>query len=209
MQSLVSTVSLIIVLLALLLQTIWLLIGRLSRDRYLRDIMVFRTPSSTLSKYYSWRVENSANGVVEGFVFLFILITVVIAFGLTIFTMDLVTQSLPIFIFVLFLSFLSTLQHAWRVKEINDTETRIVTSVKTSSDKIGVAKRMVDDLYNQGALGDGRTWFALFKLAQRRDQIGWAIKDALIEKGKEEEARIQRQKPDQGAAQADSGPEIR
>ena len=88
------------------------------------------------------------------------------------------------------------------------TETRIITSVKTSSDKIGVAKRMVDDLYNQGALGDGRTWFALFKLAQKQDQIGWAIRDVLMEKGKEEAERMQRQKIGQDTAKTDSGPEI-
>ncbi len=208
MQSLVSTVSFVIVLLALLLQTIWLLIGRISRDRYLGDIMRFRTPSSTLSKYYSWRVEYSANGIVEGFVFIFILLVAVIGMGLMVFTMELVMQSLPIILIVVFLSLISSIKHAWRVKEINNTEARIVTSVKTSGDKIGVAKRMVDELYNQGSMGDGRTWFALFKVAQKKDQVGWAIKDVLIEKGKEEEKRLDRQKANQSTPETDGGPGI-
>lgn len=208
MQSMANLVSFVIVLLALFLQTLWLLIGRISRDRYLRDIMSFRVPSSRLSRYYSWRIENAANGIVEGFVFLFILITSVIGMGLTVFTIDLVIQSAPILLFVVFLSFLSAAQHTWRVKEIIGTEIRIITSIKTSSDKIGVAKRMVDELYDQGSLGDGRTWFALFKLAQRRDQIGWAIKDVLIEKGRGEDTQIQKQKTNQDTSSTDSGPEI-
>ena len=209
MQSQVNLVTFVVVLLALFLQTMWLLIGRISRDRYLRDIMNFRTPSSSLSRYYSWRVENSANGIVEGFVFLFVLMTVVITAGLIAFTIDLVMQSSLILLLIGLLSFLTAIQHAWRVKEINDTETRIITSIKTSEDKIGIAKRMVDELHGQGVLADGRTWFALFKLAQRRDQIGWSIKDVLIEKGKEEEAHLQKQKQSQDAASVDSGPEIR
>ncbi len=208
MQSLVSTVTVVIVLLALLLQALWLLIGRISRDKYLQDIMRFRTPSSTLSKYYNWRVERSANGIVEGFMFIFILMVSVVELGLMIFTMELLIQSIPIILIIVFLSLISTIQHSWRIKEINDTETRIITSIKTSSDKIGVAKRMIDELYHQGPMGDGRTWFALFKLAQRRDQVGWAIKDVLIEKGKEEEARILRQKSGQDTPETDSGPEI-
>jgi hypothetical protein len=208
MQNLITTVSFVIVLLALLLQTLWLLIGRISRDKYLSDIMRFRRPSSSLSRYYSWRVEHSANGIVEGFLFLFILIISFITLGLMVFSLDLVIQSTPIILIVLLLSFLSSIQHSRQVKEINDTETRIVTSVKTSVDKIGVAKRMVNDLYNQGTMGDGRTWFALFKLAQKQDQIGWAIRDVLMEKGKEEEARVQRQKPSQSPSSPDGGPEI-
>jgi len=208
MQNLINTVSFVIVLLALLLQTLWLLIGRISRDKYLNDIMRFRRPSSSLSRYYSWRVEHSANGIVEGFLFLFILIISFITMGMMVFTLDLVIQATPIILIVLVLSFLSSIQHSRQVKEINDTETRIVTSVKTSADKIGVAKRMVNELYNQGTMGDGRTWFALFKLAQKQDQIGWAIRDVLMEKGKEEEARLQRQKPSQSPSSPDSGPEI-
>ena len=102
------------------------------------------------------------------------------------------------------------MQHAWRVKEVVDSEGRIDTAIKTSTDKIGVVKMMVDDLYLQGVMGDGRTWFALFKLAQRQDQVGWVIRDVLLEKGKEEDARFSRQstKPSSADSSADSGPDI-
>jgi hypothetical protein len=59
---------------------------------------------------------------------------------------------------------------------------------------------MVDDLYLQGVMGDGRTWFALFKLAQKQDQVGWVIRDVLLEKSKEEDARFQRQSMKSGHA---------
>jgi hypothetical protein len=115
-----------------------------------------------------------------------------------------------IVVFVVFLTFLSALQHAWRVKEIVDGEGRINTAIQTSTDKIGVARMMVDDLYLQGDMGDGRTWFALFKLAQRQDQVGWVIRDVLLEKGKEEDSRFQRQSVKSSSADSstDSGPEI-
>jgi hypothetical protein len=69
---------------------------------------------------------------------------------------------------------------------------------------------MIDDLYLQGVMGDGRTWFALFKLAQKQDQVGWVIRDVLLEKGKEEEARFQRQGTKSGPVDSSTkdGPEI-
>ncbi|MGY5858903.1 MAG: hypothetical protein RTU63_06005 [Candidatus Thorarchaeota archaeon] len=210
MQAFFSPVSLVFILHALLLQSIWLYLGRISRNRYLTDIMTFRTPSSRLSRYYSWRVTSFENALKEGVVFLVLLVSSLYALGFAIFPIDMVNGSFLIVVFVVFLSLLSALQHAWRVKEVADGEGRIDTAIKTSTDKIGVAKMMIDDLYLQGAMGDGRTWFALFKLAQKQDQVGWVIRDVLLEKGKEEDARFERQStpsksPD---SSTDSGPEI-
>jgi len=155
--------------------------------------MSFRTPSSRLSKYYEWRVKRFENALVEGAIFLILLVASLYTIGFSLFPIKDVNEAYPIVLFVVFLSLISALQHAWRVKEVVDAEGRIVTAIKTSTDKIGVAKMMVDDLYLQGAMGDGRTWFALFKIAQRQDQVGWVIRDVLIEKGREEDARFQRQ----------------
>ena len=172
--------------------------------------MTFRTPSGRLSRYYDWRVTSFENAIGEGFAFLVILIASVYALGLSLFPIEQVNEAFPIVLFVVFLSLLSALQHAWRVKEVVDGESRINTAIKTSNDKIGVAKMMVDDLYLQGAMGDGRTWFALFKLAQRQDQVGWVIRDVLLEKGKEEDARFHRQSTPSKSTESisDSGPEI-
>ncbi|MBE0527183.1 hypothetical protein E4H12_07710 [Candidatus Thorarchaeota archaeon] len=210
MQAFFNPVSLVFILHGLFLQSIWLYLGRISRNGYLSDIMTFRTPSSRLSRYYRWRVTSFENAIKEGIVFLALLVSSLYALGFSLFPVDQVNGAFLIVVFVVFLTFLSALQHAWRVKEIVDGEGRINTAIQTSTDKIGVARMMVDDLYLQGDMGDGRTWFALFKLAQRQDQVGWVIRDVLLEKGKEEDSRFQRQSVKSSSADSstDSGPEI-
>ena len=210
MQVLYSAVSLLFILHALVLQSVWLYLGRISRNRYLMDIMSFRSPSSRLSRYYSWRTTSFENAFGEGVVFLILLVSSLYTIGFSLFTVKDVNEAFLIVVFVVFLSFLSALQHAWRVKEVVDSEGRINTAIRTATDKIGVARMMVDDLYLQGVMGDGRTWFALFKLAQKQDQVGWVIRDVLLEKGKEEDARFQRQSTKSGSTDSSSedGPEI-
>ena len=192
MQTFFNLATVVFFMHALFLQSVWLYLGRISRNQYLADIMSFRTPSSRLSKYYEWRVNRVENALGEGVIFLILLVASLYAIGYSIFPISDVNNAFPIILFVVFLSLISALQHAWRVREVLDAEGRIITAIRTSTDKIGVAKMMVDDLYLQGAMGDGRIWFALFKITQRQDQVGWVIRDVLIEKGKEEDARFQR-----------------
>jgi hypothetical protein len=207
MQTLFTMATFIILLYGVFLQTMWLYIGRRARDRYLNDIMSFRAPSSSLSRYYHWRVDSFLNALTEGALFLIILIGSTIMLVTFLFGFDLLATSTFIIFFIVFLSFISAMQHAWRVREVVDSETRIVASMGYSKDKIGVARTMVEDLFMQGQMGDGRIWFALFRLAQRPDPIGWAIRDVLIEKGKEEETRFHRSKTDSSSL-SESGPGI-
>ena len=210
MQALYSPVSLVFILHALFLQAVWLYLGRISRNSYHADIMTFRAPSSKLSNYYHWRLTSFEHAFGEGVVFILILVSSLYGLGFSLFGIDQVNGSFLIVLFVVTLSFLSALQHAWRVKEVVDSEGRICTAIHTANDRIGVTRLMVDDLYLQGELGDGRTWFALFRLAQRQDQVGWAIKDVLLEKSKEEEALHQRQSTNSSSFDSgtDSGPDI-
>jgi len=210
MQGLFSTVSLVFILQALLLQAIWLYIGRIARNRYLTDIMTFRAPSSKLSRYYRWRVTSFEHAFSEGIVYLLILVSSLYGLGFAFFDFAQVNGAFLIVLFVVFLSFLSALQHAWRVKEVVDSESKIAIGIQIATDKIGVTRMMVDDLFIQGEMGDGRTWFALFKLAQRQDQVGWTVRDVLLEKGKEEDARFQSQGSESSSisSRKDSGPDI-
>jgi len=212
MQTFFNPVIVVFFMQALFLQSVWLYLGRISRNQYLADIMSFRSASTRLSRYYKWRVTRFENALGEGAIFLVLLVISLYALGFSLFPIDDVNNALPIVLFVVFLSLISALQHAWRVREVVEAEGRIVTAIKTSTDKIGVGKMMVDDLYLQGAMGDGRTWFALFKIAQRQDQVGWVIRDVLIEKGKEEDARFQRQisrsSSNDSSTDAGEGPEI-
>jgi hypothetical protein len=207
MQILFTLISFTILLYGLLLQAVWLFLGRKARDRYLNDIMSFKAPSSSLSRYYHWRVDSFLHALIEGGVFLSILIGSIIALTTILFGFDSLIASAFIVFFIVFLSFISAMQHAWRVREVVDSETRIIASVGYSKDKIGIARSMVEDLYMQGSMGDGRMWFALFRLAQRPDTIGWAIRDVLMEKGKEEATRFQRSKMDSSSV-SDKGPGI-
>jgi len=210
MQALFSPVSLVFILQALLLQAIWLYIGRIARNRYLTDIMIFQAPSSRLSSYYHWRVSSFENAFGEGIAYLLILIASLYGLGFALFDFEQVNGAFLIVLFVVLLSLMSALQHAWRVREVVDSENKIAIGIQIATDKIGVTRQMVDDLYIQGAMGDGRTWFALFKLAQRQDQVGWTVRDVLLEKGKEEDARFQSQGPESSSISSskDSGPDI-
>ena len=210
MQALFSPVSLVFILHALFLQAIWLYIGRISRNRYLTDLMTFQAPSSRLSRYYHWRVTSIEHALGEGIAYLLILIASLYGLGFALFGFEQVNGAFLIVLFVALLSLMSALQHAWRVKEVVDSESRIAVGIQIATDKIGVTRMMVDDLFIQGAMGDGRTWFALFKLAQRQDQVGWAVRDVLLEKGKEEDARFQSQGPESSSTTSskDSGPDI-
>lgn len=210
MQALFSPISMVFILQALLLQAIWLYLGRISRNRYLTDIMTFQSPSSRLSKYYQWRITSFEHAFSEGIAYLLILVASLYGLGFAFFDFEQVNGAFLIVLFVVLLSFLSSLQHAWRVKEVVDSENRIAVGIQIATDKIGVTRMMVDDLFIQGDMGDGRTWFALFKLAQRQDQVGWTVRDVLLEKGKEEDARFQREGPKSSSISSskDSGPDI-
>ncbi len=210
MQALFSPISLVFILQALLLQAIWLYLGRVSRNRYLTDIMTFQAPSSRLSRYYHWRVASFEHAFSEGIVYLLILLSSLYGLGFAFFDFEQVNGAFLIVLFVVFLSLLSALQHAWRVKEVVDSENRIAIGIQIATDKIGVTRSMVDDLFIQGDMGDGRTWFALFKLAQRQDQVGWTVRDVLLEKGKEEDSRFQSQDQESSSigSRKDSGPDI-
>jgi hypothetical protein len=172
--------------------------------------MTFRTPSSRLSRYYGWRVTSVEHAFGEGITFLVILVASLYGFGFALFETEQVNGAFLIVVFVVLLSFLSALQHAWRVKEVVDNEGRITAGIQTATDKIGVTRRMVDDLYREGIMGDGRTWFALFKIAQKQNQIGWVVRDVLMDKGKEEEALFQKRSAKSSPKDSTSGggPEI-
>lgn len=170
--------------------------------------MQFRKPSSLISKYYDWRVTSFVNALVEGIVFLFILLSSLILLSLSIADFAAFVDAMLYVLFVLFLTFLSSIQTAWRVREINERENRISSLVGTATDKVGLARQMVDDLISQGSMGDGRVWFALYRLTQKQNQVGWSIRDVLLEKGKEMREMEQQIARERGLTEPDSGPGI-
>jgi hypothetical protein len=190
------------------MQGFWLFLGRRARDKYLGDIMSFRVPSSSMSRYYDWRVTRFTNALIEGIAFLVILLGSLILISVVMADFTAFMDAIFYVVFVMFLSFLSSMQMAWRVKEIKERENRILASIGISADKVGIAREMVENLMIQGTMGDGRVWFALYRLAQRPNQVGWAIRDVLIEKGKEMREMFQYSKSETDPAVRDKGPGI-
>jgi len=207
-QSLYSALSFMIFFQAIFLQGAWLYLGRRARNVYLGDIMQFRTPSSFTSRYYNWRVTSFINALIEGVVFQVILVGSLILLSLALADFAAFLGSSLYVVIVMVLSFVSSMQMAWRVKAINEQEKGIIASVATSADKIGIAKELIENLMIQGSMGDGRVWFALYRLAQRPNQVGWAIRDVLIEKGKEMREMFQYPKSEGEQAPRDDGPGI-
>ena len=185
MQLTLDILSYTVVIVGMIFQTIWLLIGRKSRNSYMADITRFRRPSTLFSKLYAWRLKDSLNPLIEGILFEVFLIITILGIGVVSANFDAISAAATIIALVGFLSFLSAIQMARRVHNLGKMEESIVQRLKYADDKIGSARELVKELYDQGPLADGRKWFALFKLAQREDVTGYAIRDVLLEKGKQ------------------------
>ncbi|MFW9975725.1 MAG: hypothetical protein ACFFDQ_10690 [Candidatus Thorarchaeota archaeon] len=203
-----STLPLVIIVHALFMQGVWLFLGRRSRDIYLGDIMHFRKPVSVFSRYYDWRVTKFFNALLEGVVFLVILLASLILVSIALVDFAAFIDAILYVLFVMFLSFLSSVQMAWRVKEINERENELRSSISAAIDKIGIVREMIENLIIQGSMGDGRVWFALYRLAQRPNQVGWAIRDVLLEKAKELREMDQYSTRESDRSAPDKGPGI-
>jgi len=203
-----SMLTFVIFLQALLLQTFWLFIGRRARNKYLYDIMHFKEPTSVMSRYYHWRVTSFVNALVEGILFQFILVTSLVLVSIFIADLSLFVDSILFVAFVMILSFISSIQMTKRVKDINDQENIIITSLGTSTDKFEIASDMVDNLFMQGSMGDGRVWFALYRIAQLPNPIGYTVRDVLLEKNREVARSSKYAKSDDPFSTPDGGPGI-
>jgi hypothetical protein len=148
------------------------------------------------------------NVILEGIAFQFILVGSLVIASVLIADLALLLDSLLFVVFVMLLSFVSSLQIAWRVREVNIQESRIVTAIGSSVDKFRIAKEMVENLFIQGPMGDGRIWFALYRIAQEPHPTGYIIRDVLIDKNREVAESRKYIKTSDTDTKADSGPGI-
>ena len=65
--------SYLILINALFLQGVWIYLGRKGEEAYIDDLINFRSPDSALSRFYEWRVSNTANAIAEGVLFIVVL----------------------------------------------------------------------------------------------------------------------------------------
>ncbi len=191
MQSVVQVYSFVVITNALFFQGVLTYIVRKGRNNFLDDISNFRRPSSALSRYYSWRVTKLRNALLETVLFETFLISSIIGIIASAGILNLLLPLSPVILFVVIISTLTSLQMSWRVKGIVEREENILSRLRSTEDKIGLVREMVDELYQAGAYADGRIWFALFKITLREDSMGWSVRDVLMEKSKKIVDRIE------------------
>lgn len=183
MQTFLSTFAFIIVLVALSIQMVWMSVARKARDTYLRDLVVFRKPSKSLSRYYEWRMDSVRNAVIDGVAFVSVLLIVIVIMVYGSIPMSEFIGFLPIIMFVIAVSILATVQSVVRVDRSKKTEMGITQRIEAAVDKIGVAREIVLDLIQSDGKENGRIWYVLYRIAQRQDGIGWSMRDVLLDKG--------------------------
>jgi predicted ferric reductase len=184
MQNLVSLYSFTVVINALLLQGILIYLVRGGRNAYLNSVMNFRKPKSSLARYYAWRTKRLLNTVIEGIVYEIILIGSIVVILYPRGGVQLILDLLAITAFVVVLSSISSIQMIRRVSEVLKKEVIVLKRIEDSDDRIDLIRQMVEELYQAGAYADGHIWFALFKIAQQQDVVGWSVRDVLMEKSK-------------------------
>jgi hypothetical protein len=190
MQNLFSLHTFTVVINALFLQGILIYLVRGGRNAYLNSIMNFHKPKSSLARYYAWRTKRLLNTVIEGVIFEIILIGSIVIILYPRGGVQLILDLLAITVFVVVLSSISSIQMVWRVREVLNKEKVVLKQLKDSTDRIDLIRQMVEELYQAGAYADGHTWFALFKIAQQQDVVGWSVRDVLMDRSKAIAERI-------------------
>ena len=210
MQAFVNLFSFSIVINALFLQGILIFIIRQVRNTYLNAVMRFQRPKSSLARYYAWRTSGLRNMVIEAIVFEIVLISSILLIVYPRGGLDLLILLLPITVFVIILSSISSIQMIWRIREVLKKEKLVLRKLNGAEDKIGIAHQMVEELYQAGAYADGQIWFVMFKIALQQDPVGWSVRDVLMEKSKKIAERLETHMRDATSIQdSEDGPDIR
>ncbi|TXT56636.1 MAG: conserved membrane protein of unknown function [Candidatus Thorarchaeota archaeon] len=175
----------------LIFQISWLFLSRYGRGSYLSDLTRFAKPSGRLSRYYSWRMESTKNAILEGVAIISIVTISSIFLAFWVNGLSSLLFALPYLLFVVALVTISAVQVVVRVKRLSKREEELLKKMEEAEYKVDEANQIVDWLHAQGKEGDGRLWFVLYRTAQLPNPIGYAIRDALLEKRKEiEEEKI-------------------
>jgi hypothetical protein len=59
-------ISFYIVVIALLVQFVWMGITKRGRSTYLKDLLNFRKPTTGAARYYGWTVQHQRNTLIDG-----------------------------------------------------------------------------------------------------------------------------------------------
>ncbi|MHA1959202.1 MAG: hypothetical protein ACW99U_03180 [Candidatus Thorarchaeota archaeon] len=190
----------------LLVQFVWIVLGRWARNSYLRAVTHFSRPSSTLGRFYGWRMSKPYNVLLEGAVLDLGILAAMVVLVFPFVSLGEIFDTLPILALVLGLTFLSAVQEANRIRAVLRAEQHLLRDINTDTDRVGRVELIVENLLSQGRLADGNVWMALFNIALLQNPIGYAVRDVLLEK--RDEFPRAREPGDRSLGSPDDGPGI-
>ncbi len=121
------------------------------------------------------------NAILDGVIFDILLLLILIIMLLMTLELYEIPDTLLYVVIAMVLSALSTIQAAGRIKGSKERESTINKQVGESTDKIAAARELALSLISAGPAADGRLWFALYRVGQIQDPIGWAVRDVLLD----------------------------
>ncbi len=206
MQLILDSFVLLIIITALGFQFLWMFVVRKARDNYVRDITHFREPNGPLSKYYNWRVGSVRRAASESLIVNMMAIAAVVIYALIFESIYMIVELLPFIILVAVVAIVGAVLVARRVHNLIEARRRVEGRLDNSEYLVEGARNIIDDLLISESASKGRTWFALFQIAQRQDKMGWSVRDVILEKEDEIKKRSANQNTKLGSA--DEGPGI-
>ena len=185
MQTLATMLTYSIILFGLALQFLWLALARKSRDAYVRDLTHFRKPSNPLARYYSWRVIDFRNALLESLFFEVLLLMGILVLIQFTTGFPFIEYTMWVVIFIMTLSFMSGLQMSLGVRTLVKLRSKMATDIGNSDDFVGKTRDIVEVLHVAGRNADGRLWFVLFEVAQQPNPVGYSARDVLLSLSRE------------------------
>ena len=185
MQTLATMLTYSIILFGLALQFLWLALARKSRDAYVRDLTHFRKPSNPLARYYSWRVIDFRNALLESLFFEVLLLMGILVLIQFTTGFPFIEYTMWVVIFIMTLSFMSGLQMSLGVRTLVKLRSKMAADIGNSDDFVGKTRDIVEVLHVAGRNADGRLWFVLFEVAQQPNPVGYSARDVLLSLSRE------------------------
>ena len=185
MQTLATMLTYSIILFGLALQFLWLALARKGRDAYVRDLTHFRKPSNPLARYYSWRVIDFRNALLESLLFEALLLLGILVLIQFTTGFPFIEYTMWVVIFIMTLSFMSGLQMSLGVRTLVKLRSKMAADIGNSDDFVSKTRDIVEVLHVAGRNADGRLWFVLFEVAQQPNPVGYSARDVLLSLSRE------------------------
>lgn len=200
------TAPYLFVVLAFMIQIFWFMLQRRGQIDYAQDLYHFRGPTTVFSRYYAWRSSTVGKSVIDAGLFNIVSLGLIVVFGVLTVGPEGMMEISALVVLIGVFSVFNVGQIARRVRERIELERTIIRNMSQSVDKVGEARRLVEQQVLTGQSRNPTVWFALFRVAQIQDQIGWSLRDVLLEE--RNKMTTTRKETFQSAQDEDAGPSI-